>query len=458
MEKIRKYSANITNKSLIRNIVDLYTKQNCDIDYLCDYAINLTNGRCAYCGKELINEEGVVVANYSFDHFYPASLGNPLAKGNIVLSCDMCNYKKGDKNALDFYYTLDNTYYNENDFIEFYNNNTNIYKSGEHGKCFNALNISDSEILTYRLINIYLSKIDFTIDENVRNYTSSINKDFWEKILNIRPNNKKEINCINSIIVQRFGDEKIEDIPEEYLKELFKQDKDNINIYKIILEELGYDTSFEINKDFWNNIKKTPTINYFRHEVENKELNVDDIDKELFLEILDGKDYKDIKYLSEKLNIQYSKNDDFWKDIENSEYIKDYIDSKIEDITAIDRYKYLEIIKNIQEIVDPEFNIASSEFDKVLKDVDEKLNIDIYKDYVYKRILNNYKWRNSTKYKYKLETDKVFEYLYRNMNSIELMEDRHMVYGFLSQIKNVNSYIKPISNYIFEILHIENRF
>lgn len=457
MEEIKNYIPNISNKSLIRNIVDLYTKQNCDLDYVCNYAIDLTKGYCAYCGEKLISDEGVVLKDYSFDHLYPASLGNPLTIGNTVLSCISCNSKKGDKNPIDFYYELDNTYYNEAEFKEFVKKNTKLYKNGNHKDCFNALNTSDNEILKYRIISIYLSKIDFSIDENVRNYTSSINKDFWEKILTKRPQNKKEINYINSVIETKFGKEKIENIPEEYLKKIFKEDIENKKIYIEILKQLGYDTSFEINKEFWDSIKKTPTINFFRYEIEKRELDVDKIDKDTFLDILKDKDYKDIKYLADKLNIKYSKNDEFWKDIENSEFVSDYIDSKIEDIKNVDRYKYLVVIDNLQEKVDPEFKIASSEFDKVLLDIDKKLNIDIYKDYVYRRILYNYKWRNNTKYKYKLQADKVFDFLYRNMEK-DLINDKHRVYSLLSEVKNTNYYVRIISNMIFELLGIENRF
>ena len=99
----------------------------------CDYAIELTLGHCGYCGLQLIvfitvellgdgllREKGengygrpipvtdaelgwsIKMANFQFDHLFPASEGGLAVKGNIILACDTCNNAKSNMSAHDY--------------------------------------------------------------------------------------------------------------------------------------------------------------------------------------------------------------------------------------------------------------------------------------------------------------------------------------------------------------------
>lgn len=71
---------------------------------ICRYAIFLTKGKCAYCGKQLVNlKNGKKIDKLNWDHIRPASKCNILIYGNILLSCSDCNISKSDSYALTWY-------------------------------------------------------------------------------------------------------------------------------------------------------------------------------------------------------------------------------------------------------------------------------------------------------------------------------------------------------------------
>lgn len=71
---------------------------------ICRYAIFLTKGKCAYCGKQLVDlSNGKKLDNLNWDHIYPASKYNILTYGNVLLSCSNCNINKNDSDPLSWY-------------------------------------------------------------------------------------------------------------------------------------------------------------------------------------------------------------------------------------------------------------------------------------------------------------------------------------------------------------------
>lgn len=85
-----------------RAILDAWTYSNGDPKkQLFQTAVELTNGRCFYCGDKLaeVNDDDKInfFKSVQWDHLYPSSLGNPLVIGNCVLACVGCNGAKSDK-------------------------------------------------------------------------------------------------------------------------------------------------------------------------------------------------------------------------------------------------------------------------------------------------------------------------------------------------------------------------
>ena len=71
---------------------------------ICRYAIFLTKGKCAYCGKQLVDlSNGKKLDNLNWDHIHPSSKYHILTYGNILLSCSNCNINKNDSHPLRWY-------------------------------------------------------------------------------------------------------------------------------------------------------------------------------------------------------------------------------------------------------------------------------------------------------------------------------------------------------------------
>ncbi len=66
-------------------------------------SLNLTNGRCFYCGAQLIDMKGRILNNIERDHLIPASKYGLYSKYNVVLSCSGCNNEKRDSEPKSFY-------------------------------------------------------------------------------------------------------------------------------------------------------------------------------------------------------------------------------------------------------------------------------------------------------------------------------------------------------------------
>lgn len=61
-------------------------------NYLRNYAIMRTYGRCAYCGCKIIDEK---THGATFDHVVPLVKGGSTSKDNLLLCCFDCNQAKG---------------------------------------------------------------------------------------------------------------------------------------------------------------------------------------------------------------------------------------------------------------------------------------------------------------------------------------------------------------------------
>ena len=59
--------------------------------------ISKTDGRCAYCGIELFDDDDSTGAGMTVDHLTPKSRGGTEELGNLVLCCRSCNSTKGSK-------------------------------------------------------------------------------------------------------------------------------------------------------------------------------------------------------------------------------------------------------------------------------------------------------------------------------------------------------------------------
>ena len=57
-------------------------------------------GHCQYCGKKLNR------GRFTLDHVIPKSKGGSTDWNNLVVSCERCNIKKGDKSLKEVGFTL----------------------------------------------------------------------------------------------------------------------------------------------------------------------------------------------------------------------------------------------------------------------------------------------------------------------------------------------------------------
>ena len=67
-------------------------------NYMRNFAIMRTYGRCAYCGKPIIYEKH----GATFDHILPLSKKGTTSKDNLFLCCFDCNQEKGSLSLEDY--------------------------------------------------------------------------------------------------------------------------------------------------------------------------------------------------------------------------------------------------------------------------------------------------------------------------------------------------------------------
>lgn len=68
-------------------------------NYMRNYAIMRTYGRCAYCGCNIMQEKQ---HGATFDHVLPVVKGGATAKENLLLCCFNCNQAKGSLTLEEF--------------------------------------------------------------------------------------------------------------------------------------------------------------------------------------------------------------------------------------------------------------------------------------------------------------------------------------------------------------------
>ena len=68
-------------------------------NYMRNFAIMRTYGRCAYCGKAIVDEKQ---HGATFDHVLPLSKKGTTSKDNILLCCFECNQEKGSLSLEEF--------------------------------------------------------------------------------------------------------------------------------------------------------------------------------------------------------------------------------------------------------------------------------------------------------------------------------------------------------------------
>ena len=98
----RKYNASLSS-SIVRSCSDHFSLKHCDMTEAMERAVEITNGRCAYCGEILYNENNEVYDFVHWDHIYPASKFNLFTRGNVFLSCGNCNTEKNNENPIHYY-------------------------------------------------------------------------------------------------------------------------------------------------------------------------------------------------------------------------------------------------------------------------------------------------------------------------------------------------------------------
>lgn len=67
-------------------------------NYVRNYTIIKTYGRCAYCGKQIVTEKNGV----TFDHVLPLQKNGSTNKENLLLCCFDCNQEKGSLTLEEF--------------------------------------------------------------------------------------------------------------------------------------------------------------------------------------------------------------------------------------------------------------------------------------------------------------------------------------------------------------------
>lgn len=72
-------------------------------NYLRNYTIMQTYGRCAYCGCSILDSKNKVPAyGATFDHVLPVVKGGATSKENLKLCCFNCNQAKGSLSLEEF--------------------------------------------------------------------------------------------------------------------------------------------------------------------------------------------------------------------------------------------------------------------------------------------------------------------------------------------------------------------
>ena len=64
--------------------------------------LSLTDGKCAYCGSEISDQQGDGTGTFAVEHVVPKSCGGPDHLTNFVPACSSCNSQKSAGHVLDF--------------------------------------------------------------------------------------------------------------------------------------------------------------------------------------------------------------------------------------------------------------------------------------------------------------------------------------------------------------------
>ena len=100
-------------------------------DAVMRYSLDVTDGRCAYCGVGIARRNkntGKWESSGHGDHLYPASKGSPYMEGGIVYSCKACNGRKNDHDPIEFLTYLHATSRPEDLFMEDLNGHVALFK------------------------------------------------------------------------------------------------------------------------------------------------------------------------------------------------------------------------------------------------------------------------------------------------------------------------------------------
>lgn len=154
-----------TINSFYRTLSDIYSNQFCDKKEAMREAIKFTNGRCLYCGTFLYNVDmngNRIFKDINWDHLYPASYLNLFTRGNVVLSCVICNNNKSDKDPIQFYQELKKKkssllFEKEEDFVYEINQFREMYrKDFPDYWCLNKIENINKELLlnTVKIIDL----------------------------------------------------------------------------------------------------------------------------------------------------------------------------------------------------------------------------------------------------------------------------------------------------------------
>lgn len=392
-KKLHFYSKSNSNYNMIRDLTDRYTFKNTDINKTCIEAIKLTQGRCAYTGKQLviIHEEYPdtepflkfeVIGDLSYDHIWSASRGNPLVKGNIVICCKNINCSKGNRDVFEFYEEelseIDNPLFEtKQDFYDFINKNLDIYKNGPHGQFYNCYTEDMThEEICYLLNSKFLANIDLTLDSrsstSVAECEIVTNGQFWidfrefldkkriqEDGFDIKKDSNYTIKTYykykdqidrrsrcDKYIIEEFGDISIYDINKNELKEFFDNKIIEIKITKGKNEYDKFKTLFSLIFEF---------LEYHDNTVlENNELEIEDDYIELRQFFKNGKDGSNGDFranLRHLINSLKDKNIQL-DELTQEEFEKNYIDR----IKSSDSESYQDSIKTSFKKISEFFN------------------------------------------------------------------------------------------------------
>jgi len=279
--------------NLIRTASDLYSRKNCNYNETIQYAAELSNGNCFYCGKNLKIKNFIISKEAIFDHIYPASHFNLFTKGNICLSCSSCNNEKGNEGPIVYYKDRlnrgMNVYLNYKDWKELLNNSEKIYQKeypyfynlGTSNKYFEITSVELTK--EYRLLfnNIFLSNPEYTY--RLKSHYACREgqfQTFWrefEKLINSFNYSDKSIKVQKIILMGKFNwfiEKNIENILNRNIKEVSLYELTLEEWVKIFIEWQRKETSYNSkdNKDYFLFIETLLTVflKFNRKDLTNK--------------------------------------------------------------------------------------------------------------------------------------------------------------------------------------------